>query len=40
MRLLGLYIVVLVVVSVLTNQYWLLPAGLLVVGAGMLLTSR
>jgi hypothetical protein len=34
------FVVVLVVVSLLTQQYWLLPAGLAIVAAGVLLTSR
>jgi hypothetical protein len=39
-RALACFVVVLVVVSLLTQQYWLLPAGLAIVGAGVLLTSR
>jgi hypothetical protein len=39
-RALTLFAAVLVVVSLLTQQYWLLPAGLVIVGAGVLLTSR
>jgi hypothetical protein len=40
MRVFALYVALLVLVSILTAQYWLLPAGLVVGGLGMLLTSR
>jgi hypothetical protein len=40
MRLFGLYVALLVLVSLLTAQYWLLPAGLALGGLGVLLTSR
>jgi hypothetical protein len=36
----GAFLALLLVVSFLTNQFWLLPIGLLLVGAGLLLTSR
>jgi hypothetical protein len=36
----GAFLALLLVVSLLTNQFWLLPIGLLLVGAGLLLTSR
>jgi hypothetical protein len=39
-RFLAAYIAVLAAVTLATGQYWLLPAGLAVVAAGMLLTSR
>jgi hypothetical protein len=35
-----IYVALLVLVSVLTAQYWLLPAGLVLGGLGVLLTSR
>jgi hypothetical protein len=34
------FLVVLAVVTLLTQQYWLLPAGLVIVVAGLVLTSR
>jgi hypothetical protein len=36
----GAFLALLLVVSFLTNQFWLVPIGLLLVGAGLLLTSR
>ena len=39
-RALTALLVLLAVVSLLTHQLWLLPAGLVIVGAGLLLTSR
>jgi hypothetical protein len=40
MRGIGAFLLLLVVVSVLTSQFWLVPIGLLLVGGGLLLTSR
>jgi hypothetical protein len=40
MRAVGVFVAMLVCVSALTHQYWLLPVGLLLGGAGLLLTSR
>jgi len=36
----GAFLILLVVVSILTSQFWLVPIGLLLVGGGLLLTSR
>jgi len=36
----GAFLLLLVVVSILTSQFWLVPIGLLLVGGGLLLTSR
>lgn len=38
MRLVGVFVVALAVVSLLTRQYWLLPAGLAIGGVGLALT--
>jgi hypothetical protein len=40
MRAIGVFVLVLGCVSLLTQQYWLLPAGLAVAALGLLLTSR
>lgn len=36
----GAFLALLLVVSFLTSQFWLVPVGLALVGAGLLLTSR
>jgi hypothetical protein len=40
MRVVGVFVVVLAAVSLLSHQYWLLPAGLVIAALGMLLTTR
>jgi hypothetical protein len=40
MRMFTAYVALLVLVSVLTGQYWLLPAGVLLGWLGIRLTSR
>ncbi len=40
MRGIGAFLLLLLAVSLFTSQYWLVPVGLLLVGGGLLLTSR